>query len=210
MPTVFANTFSFALMFAAFATAASAIPRRRLPKLQAEAAVTFLSRPRLVEGLCDKLLWRLSALAAVMLAVVGPAVVAIAFLHGKLGGFDGGFVVTPEGIKRILNTREWVLVILYAGPAGLLLGAAALVLRPTEMPAQRRTGRVWPPEKRIDWPWVGRPGGVRLWAARTAALGAALGALTVVALIPTLIELLLAALEIQPDTTDSQLVGVSR
>lgn len=205
METVFAETASLALAFLAFAGAGSLVPRRRKSKEQTGGNAFVLGRPRLIEGLGDRLLRRLAAVAAVILAVVGPAVVSIAFLYGKLGQVGSGFAIAPEGLQRIVNVRGWALGILYAGSAGLLLGAIALVLQPSEMPPLQRPRRIWPPRSRIDWPWTERPGGFRLWAARTSALGAGIGALTVVILIPVLIELLSATFEIQPISQDAQL-----
>ena len=118
-----------------------------------------------------------------ILPLVTAALVAIAFMHETLRDVPSQAVWTPAAAARVLGSREAGLFLVYVGVAGLMFAAAGFAAMGAE---PNRGDRARPSPKRVLW---------KLWV-RWCTRAAGLAALAVVLLVPALVNMLLAALEV--------------
>ncbi|WP_419944399.1 hypothetical protein [Candidatus Poriferisodalis sp.] len=181
MGLIYANTLAVAVVLAA----AAALP---LTFLAAQRILSPESTPvrdrvsrrgRLSDWLSD----HLNQIVSVILPLVTAALVAIAFLHETLRDVPSEALWTPSAASWFLGSREGGLCLVYLGVAGLMFAIAGFAAKGIE---PDRGSRVTPKLRWVFWKLSVR------WCARAAGL-AALG---VVLLVPALLSMLVAALEV--------------
>ena len=155
------------------------------------------SRSRLLGPFSELALKHLSRVGMVILPVLGSTVVAIAFVHGQLRGLGTEFAFTEDGFQRVRQARDLAFTIVYASVGGLFWGGVAFAVRPEGSRGPRTIPVTESWLQSSSWPWR-TCGGPRRWLAQTFAMASGFGALAVVLLAPTLVELLLAVLDTQP------------
>jgi len=120
---------------------------------------------------------------SVILPLVTAALVAIAFLHETFRDVPSEAVWTPAAAGRVLGSREAGFWLVYVGVAGLTFAIAAFAAKGAEPDRGKRAA---PTLRWVLWKLCVR------WCTRAAGL-AALG---VVLLVPALLSMVIAALEV--------------
>lgn len=119
----------------------------------------------------------------VILPLLTAALVAIAFMHETLMGVQSAAVWSPTAGARFLGGREAGLCLVYAGVAGLLFAIGGFALKGVK---PDRGSRTKPALRWVLWRLTVR------WCARAAGLAA----VAVVLLVPALLNMLFAALDV--------------
>ena len=126
---------------------------------------------------------RLGQVANVILPLITAALVAIAFMHETLRDVPSEAVWKPMAIANVLGSRETGLYLVYTGVAGLMFALIGFALRGAE---PNRGDEATPARNWVLWKMSVR------WCTRAAGWAA----LAVVLLVPALVNMLLATLEI--------------
>lgn len=133
--------------------------------------------------LSDAMSTYLAHMANVIVALVVAALVTVAFMHETLRGISPEAVWTPAALARVLTSREAGFYLVYAGVAGLLFmmgGLAAKVIEP------QWGARVNPSLRWVLWKLLVR------WCTRAASLAV----LATVVLVPGLLDMIVAVLDV--------------
>ncbi|WP_420443903.1 hypothetical protein [Candidatus Poriferisodalis sp.] len=152
---------------------------------------------RLAGALAEALMGRLAMVPAVVLPLLGAALVVLAFVHGELSDVTEGwwYALDPRG--HILEPWKWALRLVYCGIGALVVAGCGFVARPRGRPAVPQASVLLGiPDSRLDWPWRSF-GGPRQWAAYSCAVGSWLLTGCVVLMVPTLLNLMVAVLGAQ-------------
>ena len=118
-----------------------------------------------------------------ILPLITAALVAIAFMHETLRAVPSEAVWTPAAVARVLGSREPGLFLVYTGVAGLMFALIGFALRGAE---PNRGDEATPARYWVLWKLLVR------WCTRAAGWAA----LAVVLLVPALVDMLLATLEV--------------
>lgn len=178
---IYSNTIAAAVLLAA----ASAVPLAVWWLAKAIAAGPTPIRDRVTRRgrLSDWLSDHLGQIVGVILPLVTAALVAIAFVHETLMDVPSEAVWTPSAVGRVLGSREAGIYLVYVGVAGLMFAIAGFVAKGAE---PDRGNRSTPALRWVLW---------KLWV-RWCTRAAGLAALGVVLLVPALLTMLVAALEV--------------
>ena len=181
MGLIYSNTIVVAVLLAA----AAALPSVAwwLAKVIGPGPMTVADRVTRRGRLSDWLSDHLGQIASVILPLVTAALVAIAFLHETLRDVPSEAAWPPTAPARVFDSREAGLYLVYLGVAGLIFAIAGFIAKGVEPDRGHRTA---PTLRWVRWKLCVR------WCTRAAGL-AALG---VVLLVPALLNMLLAALEV--------------
>lgn len=178
---IYSNTSAAAVLLAA----AAALPLVVRPLDKVIGSGPMLIRDRVTQRgrWSDWLSDRLVHVVSVILPLVTAALVAIAFLHEAFRDVPSEAVWKPGAPARVLDSREAGFWLAYVGVAGLLFAIAGFAARGAE---PVRGSRATPTLRWVVW---------KLWV-RWCTRAAGLAALGVVLLVPALLSMLLAALEV--------------
>ena len=180
MALIYGNTFAAAITLGAAAALPTArwLAKRPMPGSVPDSA-RVSRRGRWSDWLSDHLV----QIVSLILPLVSAALVAIAFVHESVLGVPSEAMWTPAAAARVLGSREAGLSLVYVGVAGLLFAVAGFALKGVE--PNKGSGSA-PAPRWVLWKLTAR------WCARAAGLAAAV----VVLLVPALLSMLFAALDV--------------